>query len=236
MTDIVKKGSYGVVSFAVIDGKVIAKKKLDCEETFKREVSIMRALQCLPHVMPIFEVVDASLTYTMPGFDTDLFTFIYTDLLCLSVRVRIRIVRGIMRHILMGLKQIHKRGFVHMDIKAPNVVLNVRNKRVTGVAIADFGSALRNGTVIEQPEGTYGSMAPEVKSATPNNPVTVDMYTDMYSVGILIVTMLLGQGQTIESATELAPELAPIIRALTHVDPIKRPPAHRTINMLSTKN
>jgi len=240
MSDIVKKGSYGVVTFAAD----IATKKLDCEETFKREVSIMRALQRLPHVMPILEVDEANLAYTMPSFDTDLFVFMYENILCRSVQARVRIVRGIMRHVLMGLKQIHKRGYVHMDIKAPNVVMNVRNNRVTGVAIADFGSALQEGTVIEQPEGTFGSMAPEIRGATPSNPVAVNMYADMYSVGILIIMMLMGQGQTmqlgheqaIESAAALAPELAYIIRALTCVDPMRRPSAHLVINMLSTKN
>lgn len=228
-----KKGSFGVVTFSVHDGQRVAKKVLDSTNVFKHEVGIMGELQGLPHVMPIFEVDYDSLSYTMPGFDGDLFSFIYSNLMDLNLRVRLRVVRGITRRVLMGLEQIHKRGFVHMDIKPANVVLSVENKRVTRIAIADFGTTMRIGTQIMSPEGTRGNVPPEVMAATRMNPVAVDTSVDMYSVGVMIATVLTGQtktGDAILCAAALAPELAPLINALTDADPMQRPSASEALS------
>lgn len=231
-----KNGSYGVVTFSIrADGESVAKKVLDSERVFKHEVGIMRELQGLPHVMSILEANEEDLSYTMQGFDTDLFTFVYTNLLSLDMVVRLRVVRGIMRRVLTGLGHIHRRGFVHMDLKAPNVVLSVKDKRVTRVAIADFGTALRVGTKIERPEGTPGSMPPEVLAASPESPVAVKTSMDMYSVGVMTATVLSGQvktGDAIVCAAALAPGLAPLISALTHADPSQRPSAEEALELM----
>lgn len=83
---------------------------------------------------------------------------------------------------------IHTEGFVHNDIKLENVV--VMDDMAT-VKLCDFGLAGRAGDVRVGPaEGTKEYMAPELVLAHRGVQYTVDYASDVFSLGILMHTVI----------------------------------------------
>ena len=80
----------------------------------------------------------------------------------------------------------HQQGIVHRDIKAENILLN-RHKHLK---LIDFGFSLESKppNTIDTFCGTPTYMAPEIVSKRDHVPV----YTDMWSMGILLYVMLQG--------------------------------------------
>jgi serine/threonine protein kinase len=99
----------------------------------------------------------------------------------------------IARHVLYGLKDLHKRGKVHRDLKPENVLIKEDGKAV----LTDFGiSGDRNKRMTErniwgkpaQIFGTYGYMPPE--QVRPDKDATVLPTTDIFSFGVMMYQLI----------------------------------------------
>jgi len=129
----------------------------------------------------------------------------------------------IARRIAAALDAAHGAGVVHRDLKPGNVMIDRRGK----VAVLDFGLALEHGS----PEltgpglvlGTPRYMAPEQRAGR-----TIDARADLYALGLILVEMLVGRRPEGSAATDLPPELNPVLlpllRRLLAEDPAKRHP------------
>ena len=89
----------------------------------------------------------------------------------------------------IGLKDIHKEGIVHRDIKHKNIFLSCNSKRPK-VKIADFGLAcqLEDDECFIQEAGTVGYKAPEIVLKEPS-----DYKSDIWSLGCILYEQLSGQ-------------------------------------------
>jgi serine/threonine-protein kinase len=83
-----------------------------------------------------------------------------------------------------GLAHIHKKGFVHADIKPNNILIDENDK----VKIIDLGQACAIGTVKKRIQGTPGYMAPEQAH---RNKITHK--TDIYNLGAMMYWTLVGE-------------------------------------------
>ncbi len=85
--------------------------------------------------------------------------------------------------IVAGLSHAHERGIIHRDIKPGNIIINKDNR----VKIVDFGFACARGTRDSHVKGTPYYLSPEQITGEP-----VDERTDIYSLGIMLYEMLVG--------------------------------------------
>ncbi|CCI40425.1 unnamed protein product [Albugo candida] len=91
--------------------------------------------------------------------------------------------------ICIGLRDIHKAGVMHCDLKPSNILLTASKI----VKIADFGvSKQLNQTVTYHPAGTLAYMAPEVRQFLFNSEVSFDFRADIWSLGAIGIAMITG--------------------------------------------
>jgi serine/threonine-protein kinase len=87
----------------------------------------------------------------------------------------------IFRQVAAGLAHMHKRGFVHADIKPGNILVGEHDD----VKIIDLGQACATGTVKKRIQGTPGFMAPEQAHRQ-----TITDKTDIYNFGATMYWVL----------------------------------------------
>ncbi|CAF3791948.1 unnamed protein product [Rotaria sordida] len=96
--------------------------------------------------------------------------------------------RNITKQVVDGLVYLHSHGILHRDIKLSNLLLT----ETYDVKIADFGLAKKLPLTREQTNetmcGTPNYISPEIASRNPHS-----FATDVWSLGILIVTLLTGR-------------------------------------------
>lgn len=145
-----------------------------------------------------------------------------------------------------GLAHVHSRGVVHRDVKPSNILLDRENMPYLG----DFGIALLSGesrvTAADEIIGTPAYLAPEqVYGGRLGPPV------DIYALGLVLLECLTGRREyagTNKMKAALArlerPPLIPadlpaplirFLRAMTHLDPERRPSAERCVHVLSVQ-
>jgi serine/threonine-protein kinase len=116
------------------------------------------------------------------------------------------------RQILAALRQAHRAGIIHRDIKPHNVIVDREGR----VKVADFGIA-RAGTTSQMTEagsiiGTAQYLSPEQARGAP-----VDESSDLYSTGIVLYELLTGEVPfTGETAVEIA---------MKHLSQVPEPPS-----------
>ncbi|XP_006823401.1 death-associated protein kinase 1-like [Saccoglossus kowalevskii] len=91
------------------------------------------------------------------------------------------------RQMLEGVKHLHEKNIVHLDLKPENVMLLNRNSQ--NIKLIDFGLSRRivEGTEIRDMIGTPEFVAPEVV-----NYEALGLYTDMWAVGVITYILLSG--------------------------------------------
>lgn len=93
--------------------------------------------------------------------------------------------RKVMRLLLEAVAYMHQQGIVHRDLKPQNIMVT---RSGTNVKLIDFGLADNDSfAVLKQPSGTREYMSPEqAQGGTP------DVRNDIYSLGIIMKQMALG--------------------------------------------
>lgn len=85
-----------------------------------------------------------------------------------------------MRQICEGIKHMHEKNIIHLDVKPENIMCQTRSS--TNIKLIDFGLAtkLDPNEVVKISTGTAEFAAPEIVEREP-----VGFYTDMWAVGVL---------------------------------------------------
>jgi serine/threonine protein kinase len=191
---------------------------------FLREIALLRDLHH-PHIV---RVLDAGMHLGVPWFAMELVA---------GEDLRKRLARGplepaearsLMRELFAALAAAHERGIVHRDLKPANVLLSPR-----GTKLADFGVAApdhaRRDLQTQLTEsaavlGTLPYMSPEQRGGR-----RVDARSDLFSAGVLLYEAITGQLPmgAFPAASQLNPTFPaavdPLIMALLHPDPARRP-------------
>lgn len=117
-----------------------------------------------------------------------------------------------------GLKEFHKKGFVHRDLKPDNIMISKYDLNHPLIKIIDFGGAKRtspNERIDTTVIGTLGYQPPEsLASHTTNR-------ADIYSIGCILNFMLTGLEPGIRTYKG-HPYVASIIEKATNADPSHR--------------
>lgn len=85
-----------------------------------------------------------------------------------------------MRQICEGIKHMHEKNIIHLDVKPENIMCQTRTS--TNIKLIDFGLAtkLDPNEVVKISTGTAEFAAPEIVEREP-----VGFYTDMWAAGVL---------------------------------------------------
>lgn len=152
---------------------------------FNREIEAMKMLNN-PHIVKLFEsgYEDGTYFYAMEYVDGETLT----TRLRRDRRIPWREAVEISRQICVGLKHAHDSGVIHRDLKPSNLMIS----KDGAVKIADFGVAqvfaADRLTITGGIIGTAEFMSPEqVKGSR------IDKRSDLYSLGAVLYTMLVGQ-------------------------------------------
>merc|ERR1719431_1752602 len=92
-----------------------------------------------------------------------------------------------MRQICEGLKHMHEKNIIHLDVKPENIMCQTKSS--TNIKLIDFGLAtkLDPNEIVKISTGTAEFAAPEIVERDP-----VGFYTDMWAVGVLAYVLLSG--------------------------------------------
>src|SRR5207249_2935389 len=187
------EGSFGIVYRATQEasGKMVAVKVLNpalCDEPsarqrFAQEVERTQRLD-LPGTA---RIIDQRLDHQPPFFVMELVEGLPLDAALKGASAE-RIAR-VFRGICATLAQAHAVSVIHCDLKPGNVLVRADDSAV----IMDFGIAVLSGVTPAQPSstsllGTPGFLAPEIIQRGPRGP-----QTDIYSLGVLLFTVLAGR-------------------------------------------
>jgi serine/threonine-protein kinase len=160
---------------------------------FQQEIRVAARLTH-PHVLTVFDSGETSghLWFTMPFVEGESLRDRLMGMTRLSIEQSVRIAREAAQ----ALSYAHRHNIIHRDIKPENILLTDEGNTL----VADFGIAraiqtvtssgtrrspiTEVGTVI----GTPAYMSPEQRVG-----VAVDIRTDIYSLGVVLMEMLTGQ-------------------------------------------
>jgi TolB-like protein/Tfp pilus assembly protein PilF/predicted Ser/Thr protein kinase len=188
------RGGMGIV-YKAIDNKLkrtIALKFLPPEwtydvqakERFAREAQAAAALDH-PHICTVHEIDEAE--------GRMFISMAYVEGESLKTRIergplKLDEVMDIGLQVAEGLKEAHKKGIVHRDIKAANIMVTEKGQ----AKIMDFGLARMSGRALLTKEGTtmgtVAYMSPEQARGE-----DVDHRSDIWSLGVVLYEMLSGQ-------------------------------------------
>lgn len=94
-----------------------------------------------------------------------------------------------------AMQHMHSAGFVHLDLKASNLCLDLRDPARPVCKVGDMGLARdrqRRGMSLARKLGTLGYMAPELAGEEGTWPRTVTEKVDVYSFGMVMWELLTG--------------------------------------------
>lgn len=191
------KTNYAIKICAVSDGnnvqpeplrgrhRVKSKKKTSYDK-LENEFEILKEFRDSKYIVHMHEAFllknssRAEVWFVMELMEVDLFEMLR------SIRPSLGEISVLTSGILLGLQQIHSKGFIHKDIKLENILVSRKGE----LKICDFGLAERmpqDGikTVVGL-KGTKYTMAPEL--FIPGETYTFD--ADVWSLGVLVSLML----------------------------------------------
>jgi len=207
--------------------------RADFKERFIREAKTVARLDH-PNILPIYDA----------GFEGDLTYFVmkyvsgHQTLQDIMARpISLKTVSELIDQIAAALDHSHDKGVIHRDIKPTNVLIEEGWLLLADFGLAKYGLDSKNLTGVGTVIGTPNYLSPEQAQGE-----TIDHHADIYSLGVVLYEMVLGQvpydadtpwgivykhiNDPVPRPRRLRPELAPeietiILKALDK-DPLKR--------------
>lgn len=192
------EGSYGEVYKArAVTGAILVVKviniKLDNEESFRKEIDILRECShtnIVPYYGSIYEQDSVWILMEYCALGS------LRDLIDISRPLTESEVAVVCFHTLKALIYLHSRNIIHRDVKAANILLNDQAQ----VKIADFGVSEQfsgHGAESRTSDKVLGTplwMAPEVATACAlsSSAGKYDFKADVWSLGITVIEMVQG--------------------------------------------
>jgi len=114
----------------------------------------------------------------------------------------------VFRMVAQGLEAIHRKGFVHCDMKPNNIIMNLHKAEIK---IIDLGQSCEMGTIKTRIQGTPDYIAPEQVRKQP-----LTQRTDVFNLGATFYWALTGKNvpTLIPTKGELGTTPKPVSRAL----------------------
>ncbi|XP_053674358.1 uncharacterized protein LOC128724661 [Anopheles nili] len=160
----------------------------------KHEVTALRQCQGHPNVVRFIELLeDSNYVYIVLEYldGGELLQHLNRQLTQLTERE----VRIYFCQLVDAVAYIHRQGYVHRDLKPENILFERRSS--DRLRLIDFGFAERldgGNEASHIPAGTLGYVAPEVLGCTPSSSSSYALEaTDVWSLGVVLYTMLCGQ-------------------------------------------
>lgn len=184
-----------VVSAAIVDETQGWVEVINAEKEFKKEFTAFELLKGIDHIVPAYEVVVKTKTKDDKNKMVAIQTKLNGDCAHIAQKnVTPYHILSISLHVATALSQIHKRGLIHSDVKAANILIrgDVTNPkvRVEGL-VHDFGllakpREFRGGTPVYLP--------PEINlnENLSNQRQVASEKIDSFSFGVTLVDMLTG--------------------------------------------
>ena len=177
--------------------KVISEKYLGDESTRLRFLREARAAASIrhPNVASVFHLgrTSENYFYAMEFVEGETLE----RLIRRSGRVELKRALEIATQVAAGLTAVHKKGLVHRDIKPSNIMVSIEDGGAVAAKIIDLGLAkvvneLGSQTLISMPEAFSGT--PEFASPEQFAGVSIDIRSDLYSLGVTLWEMVTGDG------------------------------------------
>ncbi|MEA2081011.1 MAG: serine/threonine protein kinase [Pseudomonadota bacterium] len=102
----------------------------------------------------------------------------------------------ILRQMCASLAEAHARGFVHRDVKPPNIILTERGGRFDFVKVLDFGLVREVSVPEAEGTGTVHEVAgtpPYIAPERLKDPSCMDPRSDLFSVGVIAFNLVTGK-------------------------------------------
>ena len=155
-------------------------------ERFQREALVVAKLDH-PHIVPIF---DYSSEDGRPYLVMKFIEGVTLKDKLKKFRPTYREMLPIMEDVGSGLTYAHELGIVHRDVKPSNVLISKEGKiYLTDFGLARMAQVSTTTLTSDQMIGTPQYISPEQATSSPN----LDYRTDIYSFGVLIYEMVVGQ-------------------------------------------
>ncbi|KAL0235271.1 hypothetical protein GEMRC1_001853 [Eukaryota sp. GEM-RC1] len=159
-------------------------------------------------------------------------------------------VATIAKDVVQGLSLLHRNNFVHRDISAGNVLLDINHQRINRAKLADFDDVRASNTSVTISFlGTMAYMPPEVLLGHTDKPTPAG---DIFSFGVLLWGLLSNQdpssvreplqalqmarferkGAALIDISAIPEKFRPLIQSTTSINPINRPNATLLLNAL----
>ncbi|KAF9226564.1 kinase-like protein [Gyrodon lividus] len=171
--------------------KCLSKIDLTPERLFQqaRELTIHKRVSgSSPYVLSLHDIIEEELyTYLVLDLsESDLYDVVTSKV----YHYNDHLIRQAFIEILDGVQACHEQGVFHRDLKLENILCR---KDGTGTLIADFGLATRKRVCREFGCGTSYYMSPECLSRDFVYPHYFPRYTDIWSLGIILLAMVTGR-------------------------------------------
>src|SRR5215468_2696306 len=176
--------------------KVISERYLGDESERLRFLREARAAASVrhPNVASVFHLgrTAASYFYAMEFVEGETLE----NLIKRSSRLEVKLALEIATQVAAGLAAVHEQNLVHRDIKPTNIMVRLKEERSVTAKIIDLGLAK---TLVESASEAGISMpgafagTPEFASPEQFAGIGVDIRSDLYSLGVTLWAMLIGQ-------------------------------------------
>jgi hypothetical protein len=175
--------------------KVISERYLGDESARRRFLREARAAASLrhPNVASVFHLgwIGKNCFYAMEFVEGETLE----SLIRRWGRLEVKLALEITRQIAAGLSAVHKQELVHRDIKPSNIMVSLQVGGAVTARIIDLGLAKSlNESGAQSPISTLGAFAGTPEFASPEQfaGVQVDSRSDLYSLGVTLWEMLVG--------------------------------------------